>query len=108
MEGVPAGRRVLTVRATDDDDGEYGEIRYFMADNDSDILGNFTLNSTTGEIFTRAVLDYETRREYSFEVLARDGGNPACYDQVAVTIQVVQPKRRSPCVCLSRSQRHSG
>ena len=96
MEGVPAGRRVLIVRATDDDDGEFGEIRYFMADNDSDILGNFTLNSTTGKIFTWAVLDYETRREYSFEVLARDGGNPARYDQVAVTIQVVDQNDEAP------------
>ena len=88
MEGLPMGRKVLTVRATDDDDGPPGEIRYFIAGNNSEILSNFILNSTTGEVFTRTVLDYETRIEYSFEVVARDRGDPARSDHVAVTIQV--------------------
>lgn len=86
MEGTPSNYRVLTVRATDDDEGIYGVIRYHIAGN---ITSKFHLNSTTGEIFTLAVLDYETRSEYSFEVVASDGGNPARLDQVAVTIQVI-------------------
>ena len=87
-EGLSPGHRVLSIRATDDDDGLFGVIRYFIVGNDSEILENFILNSTTGEIFTRTVLDHETRSEYSFEAEARDGGNLARYDRVTVMIQV--------------------
>ena len=88
VEGLPAPHRVLTVTAIDDDDGTFGEIRYFIASNDSEILNSFTLNSTTGEIRTLVVLDHETRSQYSFEVIVRDGGNPARQDRVAVVIEV--------------------
>ena len=88
MEGESSGRTVLTVRATDDDDGAYGVIRYHIAGNNSNITRKFRLNSTTGEIVTLTVLDHETRSEYSFDVVARDGGHPARYDQVSVTIRV--------------------
>ena len=88
MEGLPALHRVLTVRATDNDNGIFGQISYSIASNDSNILGKFVLNSTTGEIRTLAVLDHETQTEYSFDVVVMDGGNPARQDLATVTIQV--------------------
>ena len=96
IEGTSRNHTVLTVRATDDDLGTYGMISYHIAGNNSNITTKFYLNSTTGDISTLAVLDYETQSVYSFDVVAKDGGNPARYDQVSVTIRVINVNDESP------------
>ena len=95
-EGALAPHTVVTVRATDDDSGSFGAVRYYMASNNSNITNTFRLNETTGEIVTLRILDYETRNEYSFDVGARDGGTPARYDQVSVTVRVTNVNDERP------------
>ncbi|PFX22302.1 Protocadherin Fat 4 [Stylophora pistillata] len=74
-ENTPAGVDILSVTATDLDQGLNGEIIYYFA-NDIDSLNNdasmFELNATTGVIRTLNPLDYELKKSYIFEVFARD------------------------------------
>lgn len=67
-ENTPAGVEILTVTATDKDQGSNGEIHYFLK-TDSD---SFDLNSTTGVIRTREPLDYERQSVYKITVAAKD------------------------------------
>lgn len=71
-ENTPAGVSILTVSAADKDQASNGKVTYyFQTDVDSD--GNdFQLNSTTGVIRTKAPLDYEVKKSYTFQVIARD------------------------------------
>ena len=74
-ENTPAGVEILSVTATDLDQGLNGEIMYYFV-NDVDNLNNdasmFKLNATSGVIRTLHHLDYELKKSYIFEVFARD------------------------------------
>jgi len=71
QENGDTGMLLLTVSATDEDVGEsYSSIRY----DSIGTQGLFTINSTTGELFTNGSLDSEKLREHNFHVLAMDGG----------------------------------
>lgn len=96
VEGTQTSHFVLSVRAIDNDHGIYGAINYHIAGNDPNITRNFHLNTTTGDISTLTVLDYEVQTLYSFIVIAEDGGTPPRSDQVTVTIQVVNENDRVP------------
>lgn len=70
-ENTPAGVEILSVTATDLDQGLNGEIMYYFV-NDVDNLNNdasmFKLNATSGVIRTLHHLDYELKKSYIFEV----------------------------------------
>ncbi|XP_023393625.1 cadherin-23-like [Pteropus vampyrus] len=69
-ENVTVGTSVLTVLATDNDVGTFGEVNYFFSD-DPD---RFSLDKDTGLIMLIARLDYELIQRFTLTVIARDGG----------------------------------
>ena len=82
-ENSAAGTNVgAPVTATDADQGD--TLTYSL-DTGSD-AGSFTINSSSGQISTAAVLDYETKNSYSVTVTANDRGGLT--DTIAVTISV--------------------
>ncbi|XP_066480608.1 uncharacterized protein [Tiliqua scincoides] len=85
-ENIPKGSPVITVKATDLDQGVNGEIKYSfkkIKEKDSKI---FLLNSTTGTITLIGNLDYEESSSYEFEVKAEDGGGLNDLTKVIVTV----------------------
>ena len=66
---------LLTVSATDDDQGTAGQVDYSLIDNPA--LSLFSLNSTTGDITLSSSLDYETASMFSLLVSAIDSGVPS-------------------------------
>ncbi|XP_065199574.1 protocadherin-like wing polarity protein stan [Planococcus citri] len=81
-ESVPVGSIVTTVRATDKDIGRNGEIEYEIRSIDGGGIGNtssdtFNLDSVTGVLTTRAVLDRETTEVYTIIITATDRTVPA-------------------------------
>uniref|UniRef100_A0A8C3EJS8 Uncharacterized protein n=1 Tax=Corvus moneduloides TaxID=1196302 RepID=A0A8C3EJS8_CORMO len=85
-EDVPVGSVLVTVIATDADEGLYGQVKYSMnkaTDMASDI---FHLDSETGEITLLRSLDYEEGDFYELEVRARDGVSLFDTTKVAITV----------------------
>ncbi|KAI4529340.1 hypothetical protein MG293_020588 [Ovis ammon polii] len=81
-ENVTVGTSVLTVLATDNDVGTFGEVNYFFSD-DPD---RFSLDKDTGLIMLIARLDYELIQRFTLTVIARDGGSEETTGRVRINV----------------------
>ena len=72
-ENVSVGSEVLKVSATDKDIGVNKEIAYSIKNASS--VDTFSIDNTTGSITTTMSLNFESKKNYSFTVVATDGGN---------------------------------
>uniref|UniRef100_A0A3B3CST5 Protocadherin 1 gamma 31 n=1 Tax=Oryzias melastigma TaxID=30732 RepID=A0A3B3CST5_ORYME len=89
-ENVTPGYEVLRVKATDEDEGLNGEIEYFFAEQTADlILSLFYIESSTGNIVVKGVLDREKNAFHRFDVTAKDKGNPEMDGHCSVEVRVL-------------------
>ncbi|XP_070426664.1 protocadherin gamma-A5 isoform X1 [Equus przewalskii] len=88
-ENIPVGTRLLTLTATDPDEGINGKLTYSFRNEEDKISETFQLDSNLGEISTVQSLDYEEFRFYVMEVVAQDGGALLASAKVLVTVQDV-------------------
>ncbi|XP_025779674.1 protocadherin gamma-A5-like [Puma concolor] len=88
-ENIPVGSQLLTLTATDPDEGVNGELTYSFRNEEDKISETFQLDSSLGEISTLQSLDYEESRFYLMEVVAQDGGALLASAKVLVTVQDV-------------------
>ncbi|XP_066128862.1 protocadherin gamma-A5 isoform X12 [Saccopteryx bilineata] len=88
-ESIPVGTRLLTLTATDPDEGINGKLTYSFRNEEDKISQTFQLDSNLGEISTVQSLDYEESRFYLMEVVAQDGGALLASANVVVTVQDV-------------------
>ncbi|XP_074068874.1 protocadherin gamma-A2-like isoform X22 [Macrotis lagotis] len=72
-ENVPQGTVLLTVNATDADEGINSQVRYFQVKIPGETSQIFQMNSETGELSTLKNLDYENAEFHEIEVEAQDG-----------------------------------
>ncbi|XP_076446681.1 protein dachsous-like [Babylonia areolata] len=93
-ESSPSGSHVLTVMATDSDQGPNGNVTYSIP---VGIAGDkFAVNALTGEITTREILDREEQDVYSITVYATDSGLPALQDLATVVVRVSDVNDHDP------------
>ncbi|XP_064017507.1 protocadherin gamma-A10-like isoform X5 [Pogoniulus pusillus] len=85
-EDVPVGSALLTVTATDPDEGMNGHVKYIFNKISERALEHFQLDSETGEIFLKDKLDFEEVSSHEFEVQAHDGGGLFDTTQVVITL----------------------
>ena len=84
MGNIPAGRHIgMPVAATDVDNDT---LTYTLDGADA---ASFSIVSTTGQLQTKAALDYETQNSYSVTVSVSDSNGGS--DSIAVTINVTDP-----------------
>ncbi|XP_021115236.1 cadherin-23 isoform X3 [Heterocephalus glaber] len=81
-ENVTVGTSVLTVLATDNDVGTFGEVSYFFSD-DPD---RFSLDKDTGLILLITRLDFELIQRFTLTVIARDGGGEETTGRVRINV----------------------
>ncbi|XP_064874643.1 protocadherin beta-16-like isoform X20 [Oncorhynchus nerka] len=85
-ENSPLNTVVVTVSATDADEGLNGEVTYGF-DHVSDEKSNvFSINYKTGEITVVGSLDYEEESSYEMQVSVKDGLGLASYATLIVEI----------------------
>ena len=95
-ENTPAGRDIgAPITATDKDEGDV--LTYSLSGADA---ASFGIVSTTGQLQTRAPLDYEQKNVYSVAVLVSDG---TLTDTIGVTINVTDVVENSPPVFVEGS-----
>ncbi|XP_059845922.1 uncharacterized protein LOC132405255 [Hypanus sabinus] len=74
-ENVPKGTLVIKLNATDLDDGSNGELEYsFTSHTSATVREMFDLNSITGEVKVKGILDYEVNRAFEINIQAMDKG----------------------------------
>ncbi|XP_046573465.1 protocadherin Fat 4-like [Haliotis rubra] len=89
-ENAPCTRNILTVAATDLDEGSNANIRF------STTSSNFTVDPTSGTIRCANPLDYEAMQQHLIEIKAENLGTPSMSDTVQVEINVEDVNDNSP------------
>ncbi|CAM4589988.1 unnamed protein product [Lepidochelys olivacea] len=77
---------VVTVSATDLDEGNYGEISYFFSQKSKENSKTFHINPVTGELRLTGQLDFETIETYELDIQATDGGGLFSHSKVLVEV----------------------
>ncbi|XP_010181879.1 PREDICTED: protocadherin Fat 2 [Mesitornis unicolor] len=94
-ENVPPGTSVLTVRATDEDEGDNGFVTYTIANQKS---VPFVIDPYSGIISTSKSMDYELmQRWYHLRVWASDWGSPFRHEtEVYVSLMLSNVNDNAP------------
>ncbi|KAM9356578.1 protocadherin alpha-5-like isoform 3-T3 [Symphorus nematophorus] len=88
-ENAPAGKFLLTVNASDADEGVNGEIEYSLRSKIRGLSSElFDLNSKTGKLTVKGGLDYEEKQVYEIKILAADKGAVSLSTHCNVVIRV--------------------
>ncbi|XP_068062408.1 protocadherin gamma-A6-like [Anomalospiza imberbis] len=85
-EDVPVGSVLVTVTATDADEGLNGQVKYSfhkISDRASEL---FNLDSESGEITVKDDLDFEEISSHELEVQAHDGGDLSDTAKMVITV----------------------
>ncbi|XP_069892349.1 protocadherin gamma-A6 isoform X22 [Dipodomys merriami] len=98
-ENLPVGTLVVSVNATDQDEGIHAEVTYSFGK----ISQIFHLNALTGEISVSAPLDYEECSLYELDVEARD--QPGLQDRAKVLITILDVNDNEPEVVITSGSR---
>ncbi|XP_032411720.1 protocadherin alpha-8-like [Xiphophorus hellerii] len=96
-ENVSVGTVVAQVSATDPDEGNNGEIQYIIAKAlQPKIYETFEMNSLTGEIKLKAILDFEEFEIYKIDIEASDKGTPPLTGRCRVVVKIKDVNDNSP------------
>ncbi|KAI4896455.1 hypothetical protein NFI96_015229 [Prochilodus magdalenae] len=85
-ENSPLGTLVATMRATDADEGENGEVTYEFGHLSEDYTTLFSLDSKTGEVRVIGQVDYEEETSFELRIQAKDGAGLASYSNLHIDI----------------------
>ncbi|NWR67654.1 PCDGA protein, partial [Bucorvus abyssinicus] len=100
-EDVPVGSTLVTVTATDADEGMNGNLKYSFQKITEKASKIFQLDSATGAITLMRSLDFEEGDSYELEVHARDGGG--LFDTAKVVFTVTDVNDNAPELTVSSS-----
>ncbi|KAH8411154.1 hypothetical protein KR222_008786, partial [Zaprionus bogoriensis] len=87
MENLAHGHEIITVKATDNDFGQYANIYYEIAS--EDMKQYFDIDRNTGLISSKITFDREYRDEYVLQIKAIDGGSKFGFASIRVLIEDV-------------------
>ncbi|GCB65965.1 hypothetical protein scyTo_0000518 [Scyliorhinus torazame] len=97
IENSPRGTLVVSIHATDPDEGSNAEVTYCFSNRVSQKMPElFSLDPRTGEIRVQGIIDYEGASSYSLDVQAVDNGSPAIAGHSKVFINVIDVNDNAP------------
>ncbi|XP_060935136.1 protocadherin alpha-8-like [Limanda limanda] len=96
-ENAPVGTTVIQVNATDNDEGQNGEVVYSFTNSISQkLLRLFDINPSTGEIIVKGLIDFEEKDKYDIEIRASDKGLAPLATEKSVIIKIVDVNDNTP------------
>ncbi|KAJ4946531.1 hypothetical protein JOQ06_024196 [Pogonophryne albipinna] len=96
-ENAPVGTTVIQVNATDLDEGTNGDVVYSFTNSiDQKILNIFNINTLTGEITVKGLINYEEKDRYEIEIEASDKGLAPFTTDKSVIIKIVDINDNAP------------
>nr|XP_046151230.1 protocadherin alpha-4-like isoform X10 [Oncorhynchus gorbuscha] len=97
LENVPIGTTLLTLNATDADEGTNSEIIYSLSNKDQDhILDVFHLDPNTGTITVQGEIDFEEHPAFEIRAHASDRGQPPMASHCKILVDVVDLNDNAP------------
>ena len=100
-ENAGVGFSIVRVEATDDDIGENGDVVYKLNPRQANldkIQELFQLNETTGELWVKGSLEYESGKLYDVSIEASDKGAQPKTDHTVVKVTILDVVNNSPQV----------
>ncbi|XP_057706814.1 protocadherin alpha-2-like isoform X11 [Corythoichthys intestinalis] len=102
IENADIGTVLLTLSATDLDDGINGQLTYSFAERGRLNPDNkFAMNENTGEITVKGDIDYEETQAYEIRVQVRDKGVPPRLAHSKVLVEVIDVNDNAPEITVS-------
>ncbi|XP_036431587.1 protocadherin gamma-A10-like [Colossoma macropomum] len=95
-ENVPKNSIVVTVRATDKDQGPNGEVTYSFSQSTGKAMEFFTIDPNTGDIRVNDILDYEKSKQYELNVKAMD--KDGLTDTSKVLVEITDVNDNAPVI----------
>ncbi|XP_030621280.1 protocadherin-like protein [Chanos chanos] len=96
-ENAPFGTRVITLNATDLDEGVNGELMYsFINRGNLNLLDMFFIDSVSGEITVKGNLDYEENEAYEIRAQASDKGTPPRNAHCKILVELIDVNDNYP------------
>ncbi|XP_046715373.1 protocadherin alpha-2-like isoform X2 [Silurus meridionalis] len=97
QENAPVGTVVITVNATDSDQGSNGNVEYaFVKTINYKVNDVFQLNAITGEIKVKGKVDFEDMEVYKLDIQASDKGQPPLTVESRVIIKIIDMNDNKP------------
>uniref|UniRef100_A0A3Q4GKI6 Cadherin domain-containing protein n=1 Tax=Neolamprologus brichardi TaxID=32507 RepID=A0A3Q4GKI6_NEOBR len=101
-ENASSGTTVVTVTATDADEGANKDIVYLLNSKDQDrVLEIFEIDLQTGIITVKGTIDFETNPAFEIRVQATDKGHPPLTAQCKVLVEVVDLNDNAPDISVT-------
>lgn len=82
----------MTVKATDEDTGDNGDVKYYLQVNNQNVLetDEFRIDEHSGELRLKKLLNRKKQSKYELVLVARDQGTPSYFESLRfLTILVV-------------------
>ncbi|XP_062870735.1 protocadherin alpha-8-like [Trichomycterus rosablanca] len=96
-ENAPPETKIIKINATDADEGKNSEITYlFSSHGPEKISDTFSINSDTGEILVKGIIDFDDKAFYEIRVEARDKGSPPMTSNCKLLIEVIDINDNAP------------
>ncbi|XP_075959854.1 protocadherin alpha-8-like [Anarhichas minor] len=97
FENLPTGSTVIILNATDADEGLNSEIEYSLRKKGQDhVLDLFQIDSKSGAILVRGLIDYEENQAFEIHAQASDKGQPPMSAHCKVLVEVVDQNDNGP------------
>uniref|UniRef100_A0A8C7Q0H6 Cadherin domain-containing protein n=1 Tax=Oncorhynchus mykiss TaxID=8022 RepID=A0A8C7Q0H6_ONCMY len=97
LENVPIGTTLLTLNATDADEGTNSEIIYSLSKKDQDhVLDVFYIDPNTGTITVQGEIDFEEHPAFEIRAQASDRGQPPMASHCKILVDVVDLNDNAP------------
>ncbi|XP_030879206.1 protocadherin gamma-A3-like [Leptonychotes weddellii] len=98
-ENLPVGTTLLTVNATDPDEGFNAQVSYILDKMPGSVAQMFDLNSVTGDISILKSLDYEDATFYEIKIEAQDG--PGLLSRAKILVTVLDVNDNAPEIIIT-------
>ncbi|XP_062282130.1 protocadherin gamma-A5-like [Scomber scombrus] len=98
-ENVPKGTLVVTLSATDADEGVNGRVTYHFNRMSSNVAELFDLDENSGDLTVKGLIDYEETTIYEIGVQAKDQGGQST--STSVIIEVIDVNDNAPVITLT-------
>ncbi|XP_053501578.1 protocadherin beta-16-like isoform X1 [Ictalurus furcatus] len=97
-ENAPLGAEVVTVSATDADEGVNGEVSYEFSRISDKAAKIFSIDKMTGQIMVTGNVDYEEESTYELRIQAKDG--PGLASTAKIIIDITDVNDNAPRIIL--------
>uniref|UniRef100_A0A8V5GLN9 Uncharacterized protein n=1 Tax=Melopsittacus undulatus TaxID=13146 RepID=A0A8V5GLN9_MELUD len=97
LEGSEPGTLLITLSATDLDEGISSDVMYFFSKHvTAEVREMFSIDENKGEMRLRGNLDYEEKDSYEIAIEARDKGSPPLSGHCKVVVEVLDVNDNAP------------